>query len=91
MRNQIINWKVLRIAVITIWLLRLGLEAFAQGGAEQAQPIKKTNTAPVTNAPTIKPAPWEKQPIQAGKNKTAGTTSASTNIAPAQAQPIQHK
>jgi hypothetical protein len=91
MRNQIINWKVLRVAVITIWLLRSGFEGFAQGNAAQAQPIKKTNTTPVSNTGATKPAPWEKQPVLPGKSKTTGNTSSSTSAVPSQAQPIQHK
>ena len=91
MKNKIMNWKTLRVGVITMWLLRLGFEGFAQGSTAQAQPIKKANTVPVSNASTAKPAPGEKQPIQPAQKKSAGTTSTSTNRTPAQAQPIQHK
>ena len=89
MRNQIKNSTVLRVAVVILWLLRFGLEGFAQGSAAQTQPIKKTNTTSVISTNTTKRAPSEKQPIQPGKSKTTPAASTPTNAA--QAQPIQQK
>ena len=80
----------IKSAVMLFSFLLLSIAGFAQSSDAKAQPVKKTNAAPVTNTNTIKAAPWEKQPIQPGKSKAAATNS-KPGAKPEEPQPIQRK
>jgi len=71
-------------------MVATGLHVSAQEAA-RVQPVKKTNTTPVSNT-NPKVAPWEKQAIQPANSSTAKTQNIKTVTAkPAEAQPIQAK
>jgi hypothetical protein len=89
MKNKITYFTYIRTTLMLLVFSVLCFTGFGQNNAAQPQPVKKANTVPAnTNNNNAKP--WEKQPMQPAKNKSAGTMQ-STNAKPAQAQPIQHK